>query len=114
MNSESGHSLELAVALSRVGGDRELLTEIAELFLTDFPHSLEELHAAVEGGDARKLEHAAHGLKGSVANFGARDAVAAALELESMGRAGKFADAAAALARLETALTILGHELQTL
>jgi HPt (histidine-containing phosphotransfer) domain-containing protein len=102
------------VALSRVGGDAELLKEIAVLFLDDYPKSLTELHAAVVNGDARRVERAAHGLKGSVSNFGARPAVDAAHELESMGRDQKLIEVEQVLRTLELALAALRPELESL
>ena len=103
-----------ALALSRVGGDVELLKEIAVLFLDDYPKSLSELHQAVESGDARRLERTAHGLKGSVSNFGARPVVDAALQLETMGRAQKLAEVEQVLHTLELALAALRPELESL
>src|ERR1700676_33856 len=79
-------SLDRQLALSRVGGDLELLREIAILFLDECPRALLEIQRALAAEDAVKLENAAHSLKGSVANFGASAAVAAALRLEQMGR----------------------------
>ena len=103
-----------ALALSRVGGDVELLKEIAELFLDDYPKSLSELHQAVESGDARRVERTAHGLKGSVSNFGARPVVDAALQLETMGRAQKLVEVEQVLHTLELALAALRPELESL
>jgi two-component system sensor histidine kinase/response regulator len=103
-----------ALALSRVGGDAELLKEIAELFLDDYPKSLIELRAAVQVGDARRVERSAHGLKGSVSNFGARPAVDAALQLETMGRAQKLIEVEQVLRTLELALAALRPELESL
>jgi len=103
-----------AVALSRVGGDAELLKEIAILFLDDYPKSLSELRQAVEAGDARRVERTAHGLKGSVSNFGARPAVDAAMELETMGRAQKLVEVEQVLHTLELALAALRPELESL
>jgi len=103
-----------AVALSRVGGDAELLKEIAVLFLDDYPKSLEELREAVRSGDAKGVERTAHGLKGSVSNFGARPAVDAALQLETMGRAQKLVEVEQVLHSLELALAALRPELESL
>jgi two-component system, sensor histidine kinase and response regulator len=103
-----------AVALSRVGGDVELLKEIAILFLDDYPKSLRELREAVEAGDAKRVERTAHGLKGSVSNFGARPAVEAALQLETMGRAQELVEAEQVLHSLEMALAALRPELESL
>jgi HPt (histidine-containing phosphotransfer) domain-containing protein len=103
-----------ATALSRVGGDAELLKEIAELFLDDYPNSLNELRLAVACGDAKRVERSAHGIKGSVSNFGARPAVDAALHLETMGRAQKLVEVEQALRTLELALAALRPELESL
>jgi HPt (histidine-containing phosphotransfer) domain-containing protein len=103
-----------AIALSRVGGDAELLKEIAILFLDDYPKSLSELRQAVAAGDARRVERSAHGLKGSVSNFGARPAVDAAMELETMGRAQKLVEVEQVLHTLELALAALRPELESL
>ncbi len=96
-----------AVALSRVGGDAELLKEIAILFLEDYPKSLRELHEAVDTGDARRVERTAHGLKGSVSNFGSQPAVDAAGELETLGRSQKLAEVEQVLHSLELVLAAL-------
>jgi two-component system sensor histidine kinase/response regulator len=103
-----------AVALARVGGDVELLKEIATLFLDDYPKSLSELRRAVESGDARLVERTAHGIKGSVSNFGARPAVDAAILLETMGRTQKLVEVEQVLRTLELALAALRPELESL
>jgi HPt (histidine-containing phosphotransfer) domain-containing protein len=107
-------SLDRQLALSRVGGDLDLLREIAGLFLDECPRALLEIHQAVAGADASKLENAAHSLKGSVANFGASAAVAAAFRLEQMGRAQQLVEAPEALRALELALTTVCAELAAL
>jgi len=78
--------LNLQAALDRVGGDQELLEEVAQLFLESAGGMLELVQAAAAMGDPRALERAAHALKGSVGNFGAEPAHQAALRLEQMGR----------------------------
>jgi len=97
-----------------VGGDLELLREIAVLFVEDCPRALAEIREAVERRDAAKLEHSAHALKGSVANFGAQAAVEAAFQLEQMGRAGQMGAASEILRALENALSAACAELATL
>jgi len=106
--------LDRATALARVGGDLELLKEIAALFLDDYPRALDEIHQALATGDAKTLERSAHGLKGSVANFGARAAVDAAFQLEQLGRAHTLDQVPPALAALEQALASLHAELASL
>jgi HPt (histidine-containing phosphotransfer) domain-containing protein len=122
MNSESKpfsleeqlHKLDESVALSRVGGDVELLREVVGLFLDDYPQSLELIRAAVAAGDQSSLEQHAHSLKGSVSTFGAQEAFDAALALEKQGRTGDLTSAPEGLRRLEDALTALRPELEAL
>ena len=73
---------DLTIALERVGGDEELLKEIADLFVEDAPQLLEAIRVAIEAKDGAALHRAAHSLKGSVANFGAEKAVETAFQLE--------------------------------
>ncbi|MGH9667006.1 MAG: response regulator, partial [Bryobacteraceae bacterium] len=111
---QKARQLDETVALSRMGGDRELLLEIARLFLEDYPNLLAAIQHAISGGDASALEHGAHTLKGSVANFGAAESVEAALRLEMMGRDGALQDSSDAFRRLESALARLRAELESL
>src|SRR5579863_8674618 len=97
--------LDLQLALSRVGGDEQLLREIAVLFMEECPGAIAEIKQAVADADAAKLENAAHALKGSVANFGARDAVQAAFRLEQMGRANDMSEAEGVVRKLQIALS---------
>ncbi|MEJ7604840.1 MAG: Hpt domain-containing protein [Bryobacteraceae bacterium] len=99
------------VLLDRVGGDEELLREITKIFLDEYPALVEDIKAAVKDGDAIQLEHAAHSLKGSVSNFGAREATEAAFELECMGRNGKLTSAQFAVATLEYQFQLLRPQL---
>jgi HPt (histidine-containing phosphotransfer) domain-containing protein len=108
------HKLDEAVALSRVGGDVELLREVVGLFLDDYPQSLEMIRDAVARGDQSGLERHAHSLKGSVSTFGAQEAFDAALALEKQGRTGDLTEAPEGLRRLEDALTALRPELEAL
>ena len=106
--------LDREMALSRAGGDIGLLREIAMLFLDNHAKWVAEIREAAECGDGQALELAAHGLKGSVANFGAEAVVEAALELEQIGRRRDLAEVTKALNTLELALAALRPELEAL
>jgi len=106
--------LDRAIALSRVGGDAELLQEMAQIFLEEYPSQLNVLRAAVQARDAKALERSAHSLKGSVGNFGAESAHQAALALEMMGRQGNLDHLEDAFRRLESALSALKPEMECL
>ncbi len=96
--------LNSAVALDRLGGDEELLREVAQLFLEEYPALVAQIRAAVSAGDADALQRAAHSLKGSVSNFGADAAYHAAFALELMGRSKEMDQAKGGLAALEESL----------
>lgn len=115
MNAEAPENvLDLQLALSRVGGDKQLLREIAVLFIEECPRAFAEIQAAVAAGNAVRLENAAHALKGSVANFGARNAVEAAFCLEQMGRTNQMSEAESVLPKLDSALSAVCTQLATL
>jgi two-component system, sensor histidine kinase and response regulator len=109
-----GEGLDCDAALARVGGDADLLKEIARIFLDDCPRAMAEMRDASARGDCVLLERAAHGLKGAASNFGASNVVAAALNLEKMGRSGTVEGFAPAYRELDTALSKLHDELESL
>lgn len=106
--------LDRATALERVGDDLELLQEMAQLYLDEYPSQLEALRVAVHKRDAKGVERAAHSLKGSVGNFGAFAAHSAALAVEMLGRHADLSHVDAAMADLEAALTDLHPEMELL
>jgi histidine phosphotransfer protein HptB len=85
-----------------VGGDQELLRKLCQVFQEDYPRLLREIHEAIRQQHAHHLNLYAHALKGSVLNFGARAASAAALRLEVMGKDGHLLEAEEAAGMLET------------
>lgn len=93
------------------GGNEKLTRSLAKTFLADAPRTLALIRAAVAKKDAAKLARAAHLLKGSIAIFGAAKAVAAARNLEALGRASNLADTTSALCSLESELAVLRQEL---
>ena len=104
----------LSVALARVGGDEDLLREVAALFLEESADTVAKMRQALENRDARSLHRAAHTLKGAASNFGADPTCDAALNLERMGREGNFDGAEAALTELERAMEQLRPHLAQL
>jgi HPt (histidine-containing phosphotransfer) domain-containing protein len=96
--------LDCAVALERLGGDEELLREVAGLFLDEYPMLMNEIRSAAMGRDAEALQRAAHSMKGSVSNFGADAVYQAAFALEKKGRAGDLDSLEPCIERLVCAL----------
>jgi HPt (histidine-containing phosphotransfer) domain-containing protein len=114
MSSHNSALLDMEAALARVGGDTELLGEIAALFIGDYPMQLNTLARAIASQDALVVEKSAHTIKGSVATFGAAPAVEAALGLERAGRAQDLSQAPELFSQLESLLTGLRSELELL
>jgi PAS domain S-box-containing protein len=102
--SHAAETFNRAAALKRVDGDVELMKELVGLFLGECPRWMGEIRAALTSRDAAKLEHAAHTLKGSVGNFAAAEAVAAAQRLEAIGRAADWRRAEEAWTALNAAI----------
>jgi PAS domain S-box-containing protein len=107
----AGPVFDVEFALRGVGGDRELLKEIIDVYFVECPRWMAEIGAALARGDAATLRRMAHTLKGTLSGFGAAEACALAQRLEDMGRGECLqggpkvcAALAEALARLEPAL----------
>ncbi len=107
-------NLNRALALERVGGDEDLLREIAGLFLEDYPSLISKIQQAIAESDAHNLERAAHSLKGSIANFGSEAAYQASFDLEQIGRSKNLAGAHEAYARLMEVMNTVCPELEAL
>ncbi len=93
--------VDRAAALACMGGDANILADIAGLFLEDCPKMVAQIQAAVAGQDSDALYRAAHSLKGSLGYLGARPTEALAQQLEALGRAGQMEQAPPIVAELE-------------
>jgi HPt (histidine-containing phosphotransfer) domain-containing protein len=84
--------------------DVNLLKELVGLFLDECPQRVAEIREALARRDATKLRQAAHTLKGSVGNFGAREAFEGARQLETIAQEQDWEHAEEAWATLEAAI----------
>jgi PAS domain S-box-containing protein len=71
--------------LERLGGDKEFLKEVLNIFLQDAPGRILSLREAISKNDARGIRFQAHTLKGSCANVGARALKEDARQIEVAG-----------------------------
>lgn len=101
-------AFDLAEALKRLGGDRELLREVAAAFLEEGPGLMRELADAVAGADATALRTATHSLRGSLGSLTTRGAYETAEHLESLGLSGDWTQVAAVHRQLEDEVRRLG------
>jgi two-component system sensor histidine kinase/response regulator len=81
-------AIDLAVALERLDGDRDLFEELVQVFRNECPNVIEEMRQAIGQGDAKTLERSAHGLKGSSAQLGGLAVSQIAMQIEKMARSG--------------------------
>ncbi len=100
--------------LDRVGGDRRALRRLVRLFLADSRELQARIRRAMAKGSAPDLRAAAHALKGSVSNFAAPAARAAAARLQQVGDARDLTEAQAAYAQLDQELARVRAHLSTM
>jgi two-component system sensor histidine kinase/response regulator len=97
--------------LAAFGGQRALLRDVIDVFLTDSRTRLEEMRHAARARDATALAAGAHSLKGSIGLFLGGDAFDAARRIERDARAGDLTGAEEACADLERQTSALAEAL---
>lgn len=107
-------AVSLELLLQRVGGNSNLLSQLLNTFHQQSREQLEKIEKSIEEQDAKTLERSAHTLKGIVSFFGVEAAIAAALNLEGMGREGDFTTAQAAYQTLTEELRFLTKAVETI
>jgi CheY-like chemotaxis protein/HPt (histidine-containing phosphotransfer) domain-containing protein len=81
----------------RQPGQPDPFRQLGELFLRDAQTRLQQMESALAASDAARLAAAAHALKGSASNLGARRLSALCAALERQGKAGDLTEGASAL-----------------
>jgi len=76
-------------------GEPDVLAEVLNLFLTEVPPRLARLRNAWAAGNIEEVHRAAHSLKGSAGNIGARRLHGVCAELDAKAKSGDLAGAAA-------------------
>jgi CheY-like chemotaxis protein len=89
------HEILDGVRELRTPGEPDPLAELIDLFLTDTPPRLGKIMDAFKAGNPQELERAAHALKGSSSNLGAKCLAAACADVMSISREGRLPDASA-------------------
>jgi PAS domain S-box-containing protein len=107
-------TLNRSEALARVGGDEQLLRELAGLFAEEYPQLLQAIRSALDRADLTSACNAAHQLKGLLAQFGADTLRQIAWQLEAAARSGDAAGAAGAARILIEGMEELRPELLAL
>ena len=95
------HVFDRQTALERVGDDEETLSEVIQLFLSDVPRQVDDIRTAIRERDHKRLESAAHSLKGAAGCLGGERTAAAAMRLEALSKQTDFCGATEGLTELE-------------
>ena len=77
-------------ALKRVDGDRELYSELVNIFFEEYSQMLENIREARRKGDGKKVQEVAHSMKSALGNLGAMRAFGLAQVMESNGTHGRI------------------------
>lgn len=101
-------------ALATLSGNRQLLCELAEIFLEDSPELLNVLETAVTDGQSELARRTVHSLRGLCSTFYARPTIDLATMLEQEASHGSLETLRNGGAiRLRAFVESLAHELQT-
>jgi PAS domain S-box-containing protein len=106
--------LDWDAALLRLNGDEDLLRDLVEVFLEEYPKCLAAIHEGLESQDQGHVRRAAHTLKGSLGHFVAKGGVAAAAHVELLAAGGETAALPSAVQALEAELERIAPALRAL
>lgn len=110
----SGEAIDWDELLERVEGDRAFLSELAEIFRSDYPRQIESISDAIARQDSQSVKRTSHALKGALSNLAAVRARDMAAALEHMASKGDLTDARPALLPLQEELTRVVNSLDVL
>jgi CheY-like chemotaxis protein len=102
--AQPGETIDWSVTWEAVGGRRELLDQLVEIFQAEYPPTLAAIGSALADGDAQQVQTSAHQLKGCLRYFGSTTASELARKLEDLGRSRELEGAARLLRQLEEAI----------
>ena len=98
----AGWSMEQT--LEKLGGDKNLLEDVIEIFLEEAPRHLASLRHGLDVKSAEEIERSAHSLKGELGYLSLTELSKGACDLEGMGRAGDIDGVAKLLPSFEAAV----------
>ncbi len=87
--------------LERVGGDPQLLKELADTFILNSTELIKDMHDAISAADWTKAGRTAHALKGSASIFDLKPIVDLAQQIETRSADGGTADLQVLLEEIE-------------
>ncbi|GAB5562873.1 MAG: hypothetical protein SynsKO_45200 [Synoicihabitans sp.] len=109
-NILDSEAIENLRALGDEMDDDSFLKEVIDIYLTDTPQRIAEIHECLASGDQTTLNRAAHSIKGSSANLGAKVVIEVAKRIEEKSKnslddlSGDISELESAFAEAKTAL----------
>jgi CheY-like chemotaxis protein len=103
-----------SAVLDGLGGDRQLLMKLIDLFLADYPRLIARIGRALRDRRRPALQEGAHALKGSIANFGQTAALEAVRAFETKAKSRSLRGVDAALLKLRKEMTAFNAALEQL
>ena len=82
--------VDLKEVLERVQDDRELLLELFDIFIEDYPNKLNAIKQASQKKDFEALRDAAHSMKGASGNLSAKRLYAIFLKIEQTAKSNSM------------------------
>ncbi len=95
-------------------GKPSILKKVIGLYLENAPGLLDGLRTGLVSNDADALRMAAHSLKSSSANLGAKALAQACLELETLAHNQQLEQAAGVVSQVESGFNLVQVELESL
>ncbi|MBI4739983.1 MAG: response regulator [Betaproteobacteria bacterium] len=108
---DKGAVYNRAQVIERLGGDEELFSTLAEMYIADSPGYCFVLEQALAAGDAVALRREAHTIKGLLATFSEDAGNALAARVETLAKAGDMASAGKPTGELVNAIRHLAEAL---
>ena len=68
--NEPSKLIDWNIAFETVGGDRTLLVELIQIFLSEKDTMIDQLESSIESSDSEKIRRSAHSLKGTLHHLG--------------------------------------------
>ena len=101
----SDEVIDLKEVLERVQDDRELLLELFDIFIEDYPGKLGAIKQATAKKDFEALRDAAHSMKGASGNLSAKKLYAHFLKVEQLAKTNNMDGMESLLAEIERAFS---------
>jgi len=98
-DADARDAVDLGILRDATAGERDLMQELAELYVNDADLQLRALTDALESQETDRIRRIGHALKGASVSIGARPASAIFAELESAAAAGDLERIAKAIDR---------------